>query len=218
MLKIFGDSIYVLAEMFYKQALLTGGNIVPIHKKSDKQNIENYRPISLLPTCGKIFERLIFNELFIYLSANKVISKYQSGLQPGDSCINQLLSITHEIFTSFDNGLETRSVFLVISKAFDKVWHKGLILKLKQNAISGEVLRILSGFLSNRKQGVVLNGKNLLWANVHAGVPQGSILGPLLFLIYTNDLSDNLASNAKSFADDTSLFLVVHDVNNSAKG
>ena len=225
MLKICRDSICVPLEMIFKQALLTGvfpsewkkGNIVPIHKKGDKQNIKNYRPVSLLPICGKIFERLIFNEMFIYFSANKLISKNQSGFQPGDSCINQLLSITHEIFTSFDNGLEVRSVFLDISKAFDKVWHEGLIFKLKQNGISGELLHILSNFLSNRKQRVVLNGQNSSWTNVHAGVPQGSILGPLLFLIYINDLSDNLTSNAKLFADDTSLFSVVHDVNTSAK-
>ena len=95
------------------------GNIALIHRKGDKQNIKNCRPVSLLPMCGKIFERLI-------------------SFQPGDSCINQLLSITHEIFTSFDNGSEVRSVSLDMSKAFDKVWHEGLIFKLKQNDISGE--------------------------------------------------------------------------------
>ena len=88
---------------------------------------------------------------------------------------------------------------------------------MKQNDISGELLHTLSDFLSNRKQMVVLNGQNSSWTNVHAGVPQGSILGPLLFLIYINDLWDNLTSNAKHFADDTSLFSVVHDVNTSAK-
>ena len=88
---------------------------------------------------------------------------------------------------------------------------------MKQNGISGELLHILSDFLSNRKQRIVLNGQNSSWANVHAGVPQGSILGPLIFLIYISDLSDNLTSNAKLFADDTSLFSVVHDVNTSAK-
>ena len=113
-------------------------NIVPIHKKGDKQHIKNYRPVSLLPIRGEIFERLIFNEKFIYFSTDKLISKNQSGFQPGDSCINQLLSITHEMFTSFDNGLELRSVFLDISKAFDKVWHEGLIFKLKQNSIFSE--------------------------------------------------------------------------------
>ena len=78
--------------------------------------------------------------MFIYFSANKLISKNQSGFQPGDSCINQLLSITHEIFTSFDNGLEVRNVFLDISKAFDKVWHEGLIFKLKQKGISSHLI------------------------------------------------------------------------------
>ena len=85
-----------------------------------------------------MFERTIFNKIVICFSANKLISKNQSGFQPGDSCINQLLSITHEIFTSFDNGSEVRSVSLDMSKAFDKVWHEGLIFKLKQNDISGE--------------------------------------------------------------------------------
>ena len=211
-------------ETIFKQALLTAvfpsewkkGNIVPIHKKGNRQNVKKYRPVSLLLICGKISERLIFNEMFIYFSVNKLISKNQSGFQLGDSCINQLLSITHKIFTSFDNGLEVRSVFLDICKAFDKVWYEGLIFKLKQNSISGELLHVLSNFLSNRKQRVVLNGQKSSWTNVHAGVPQGSIVGPLLFLIYINNLSDNLTNNAKLFAGDT-LFSVVHDVNTSAK-
>ena len=183
---------------------------------SDKQNIRNYRPVSLLAICGKVFERLIFNEIFKYFSVNKLISKNQFGFQSSDSCINQLLSITQKLFTFFDNRIEVRTVSLDISKAFDKVWHEGLIFKLKQNDISGGLLRIFSHFLSNRKQRVALNVQNSLWTNVHAGVSQGSILSLLLFLIYINDLLDNLTSNAKLFADDTSLFSVFHDVNTSA--
>ena len=113
------------------------------------------------------------------------------------------------------DGFEVKSVFLDISKAFDKVWHEGIIFKLQQNGISHDLLNILSDFLRNRKQRVMPNGQPSLWTNVNAGVPQGSILGPLLFLIYINDLPDGLSSNAKLFADDASLFSVVHDINTS---
>ena len=154
--------------------------------------------------------------MFCFLLENNLISLNQYGFKPGDSCINQLLSITHEIFQSFDKGFEARSVFQDTSKAFDKVWRKGLIFKLSQNGISGNLLDVLSDFLSDRKQRVVLNSQKSTWENVNAGIPQGSILGPLLFLIYINDLSGNLSSKAKLFADDTSLFNVAHDINTSA--
>ena len=174
--------------------------------------MENYRPVSLLPICGKIFERLIYNSLFKFFIANELIFCKQSGFKPDDSSINQLLSITHEIYKFFDDEYEVRVVFLDMSKAFDKVWHNGLIYKLKQNGVSGDLLRWITDFLDDRKQRVVLNGQYSSWASVKAGVPQGSILGPLFFLIFINDLSDNLISNPKLFADDTYLFSVVQDM------
>ena len=106
-------------------------------------------------------------------------------------------------------------VFLDISKAFDKVWHEGIIFKLKKNGISGKLLSVLSDFLKDRKQIVILSGQVSSWTGVNAGVPQGSILGPLLFLIYINDLADGLSSNVKLFADDKSLFSVTHDASTS---
>ena len=115
---------------------------------------------------------------------NELISPNQSGFKPGDSCINQLLAITHEIYKSFEDRYEVRGIFLYISKAFDKVWHEGLIFKLKQNGKSGNLLNLLCDFLRNRKQRVLLNGQVSDWSDVRAGVPQGSTLGPLLFLIY----------------------------------
>ena len=112
-----------------------------------------------------------------------------------DSSINQLFCITHDIYQSFDDGLETRAVFLDISKAFNKIWHEGLLYKLKHNGISGNLLNVITGFLRLRKQRVVLNGQHSVWVKIEVGVPQGSIQGPLFFLIYINDLSDDLTSN-----------------------
>ena len=187
-------------------------NIVLIHKEGDKQCLKNYRPFSLLPVGGKILERLIFNEMFRFFIANNLISSNQSGFKPGDACINQLLSITHEICKSFDNGFKLRGVFLDITKAFDKVWREGIIFKLKQNGISGKLLSVLSDFLKDRKQRVTLNGQVYLWTGVNAGVPQVSILGHLLFLVYINDLADSLSSNVKLFADDITIFSVIHNL------
>ena len=131
---------------------------MPIHKKNDRQCLKNYRPVSLLPICGKILERLIFNEMFLLFIKNVLILQNQSGFKTGDSCVNQLLSLMHEIYKSFDDGFDLRSVYLDISKALDKVWHEDIIFKLKQNGISGELLNLLCDFLMNRKQRVVLNG------------------------------------------------------------
>ena len=143
-------------------------------QKSDKQSLKNYRLISLLPILGKSFERIIYNTIFEHLTTNELISDNQSGFKPGDSCVNQLLSINHEIYLSLDNGLEVRGVFLDISKAFDKVLHEGLTLKLNQYGILEDLLRLIKCFLKNRTQFVVLNGQTAYWPNVLAGVPQGS--------------------------------------------
>ena len=108
-----------------------------------------------------------------------------------------------------------RGVFLDISKAFNKVWHDGLIIKLKSYGIEGELLLLLKNYLHNRKQRVVLNGQTSEWERIYSEVPQRSVLGPLLFLIYINDLPDGITSMCKIFADDASLFLKVLDVNES---
>ena len=139
-----------------------------------------------------------------------MLSKHQSGFRPGDSCIYQLLAIRHDIFLRFDSGpsLETRGVFLDISKAFDRIWHDGLLFKLKEN---GNLLELIKSFLRDRVQRVTFNGTISDWECIRAGEPQGSILGSLFFLIYINDLATDLKLNVKLFADDTSLFSVVSD-------
>ena len=193
-------------------------NVTPIFKKGDKQLIKNYRPISLLLICGKIFEKIIFNNLYAYLHTNNLISKNQSGFRPGDSTTNQLLYLLDEIHQAFDSteSLEVRAVFLDISKAFDKVWHEGLIFKLEQNGVSGNMLKLFQNYLSNRKQRVVLNGSCSDYSSIESSVHQGSVLCPLLFLVYINDLERNIKSNVKFFADDTMLFSVVKDPKISA--
>ena len=202
-------------KIIFNQCLQTGRlpndwkkNVIPVFKKGDKQILKNYRPISLVPVCGKILEKLIFNKAFKFFTENYLISLIRSGFKPGNSCINQLWPITHDTYKPFDCGKEVRDVFLDVLKAFDKVWYDAIIFKLEQNGISGNLHKTLHDFLINIKQRVVLNGQVYSWSNVKAGVPQGLILGPLLFLVYVNDLAKGLSSNAELFADDTSLFSV----------
>ena len=139
--------------------------------------------MALLPICAKIFEKLIFNALYFFFEDHKLPNPCQSGFKKNDSCIKQLLSITHEIYSAFNcnPSLEVRAVFLDLSKAFDKVWHDGLIYKLKSLGISGSLLKIIQNYFDNRFQRVLSNGQTSEWKSVKAGIPHGSVLGPLFF-------------------------------------
>ena len=153
-----------------------------------------------------------------FLGGNNLLNLNQSGFRPNDSCESQLLSIVY-IYSSFNchQSLEVRGIVLDISKVFDRVWHKGLLYKIQSTGISGTSLKLIESFLSGRYQLVLMNGQASSWSPVLARVPQGSILGPLLFLIYMSDLSHNLSSTAKLFADGTSVFFIVHDIDQSRK-
>jgi hypothetical protein len=220
MLKLCPAEVSIPLSLIFQRCINTGkfpdswklANVQPIHKKNDRQIKTNYRPISLLPLCGKILEKIIFDQVYAFLDQNRLISTLQSGFRPGDSCIYQLISITSDIYKNFEKQDETRAVFLDISKAFDKVWHEGLIHKLKTNGISGNLLKFFENYIFNRYQRVTLNGSESSWRSISAGVPQGSVLGPLLFLVYINDLTENIKSQMRLFADDSSIFTPVKNV------
>ncbi len=192
-------------------------NVTPVYKKEDPTLPSNYRPISLLSCLGKVMERCIHKYVFNYISANNLLTPFQSGFIPRDSTTNQLLSMYHTFCEAVDEGKEIRVVFCDISKAFDRVWHKGLIYKLRILGINGTLLKWIENYLSGRRQRVVINGQHSEWKQVTAGVPQGSILGPLLFLVYINDIVNNIQSPIRLFADDTSLFIIVDDPVDSAQ-
>ena len=191
-------------------------NVTPVHKKGDLSLVSNYRPISLLNSVAKLFEKLVFKYLYNHLQDNNMLSSLQSGFIPGDSTVNQLAYLYHIFTEALDAGKEVRTVFCDISKAFDRVWHEGLIYKLKAAGVSGDVLRWFQSYLSGRRQRVVLQGSLSEWVYIKAGVPQGSILGPLLFLLYINDIVKNIGSNIRLFADDTSLFIIVDNPTTAA--
>ena len=186
-------------------------NVTPVYKKGDRQIITNYRPISLISVLGKLQERIVFKSLFKFLSQNKLLTWHNSGFKPMDSAMNQLILVTHKIYTAIDNGQDVSIAFLDISKAFDRVWHRGLVNKLKTIGIRGQLLKWLTDYLENRCQRVVINGVQSPWLTIKAGVPQGSILGPLLFLVYVNDIVTNITSDIYLYADDTILMRIVTD-------
>ena len=176
-------------------------------QKGSKSDKNNYRPISLLPTLSKLCESVMHKRLLDHCIENNVISIKQAAYLKGDSTVNQLLYIVDKIKKSWTKGDLTHGIFLDVKAAFDKVWHKGLIAKLNQININGKLLDLFTSYLNNRQQIVVVDGQKSEKQQVKAGIPQGSRLGPLLFIIYINDITENIESDILIFADDTSLLV-----------
>ena len=202
--------------------------VFPLYKKDEKSDPNNYRQISVLPAVAKVFERIIYNQLYGYVSSNHLLTKHQSGFRSLHSTVTALLDATNEWYLNIDQGNTNAVVFLDLAKAFDTVSHEILLRKLELYGISGLTLNWFRSCLSERKQVCVVAESTSQARNIACGVPQGSILGPLLFLIYINDLPACLkfaTARMYMYVDDTSITIssksttrlhqeLNHDLNN----
>ena len=163
---------------------MKNARVVQVFKSRDLSTVSNYRPISILPCLSKLLERIMYNQLYDYLVQNKILYKKQFGFQNKHSTDHAVIQLTDEILKSFDQNLFTLGVFIDLSKAFDTVDHNILIKKLE---LENNNLKFFKSYLSDRKQRVSFKNTHSQLTPIVCGVPQGSILGPLLFLIYVND-------------------------------
>ena len=184
-------------------------NITPIHKKENRNDPANYRPISLTCVCCKLMEHIAVCNFMRHLEANHILNPNQHGFRKGLSCETQLVEFSHALLTNMHIGHQTDIIILDFAKAFDKVNHNKLIYKLKAHRVDVLTVEWIEAFLSSRSQVVVLDGTSSDSVPVTSGVPQGSVLGPALFLLYTNDLPDTIDSQVRLFADDTVLYRTI---------
>ena len=184
-------------------------NITPVYKKGDKHCVANYRPISLTCILCKVLEKIIHRKLYSLLESHHVLSDAQFGFRAKLSTVSLLLSVVHDWADTLNHRLSTHCIFIDFAKAFDSVPHERLLLKLEAIGITGALLQWFQAFLTTRRQRVVINGQFSNWSKVSSGVPQGSILGPLLFILYINDISSIVNARAKLFADDVTLYATI---------
>ena len=218
--KILKEMADVVAEpltIIYNKSLSEGkvpadwkhANVAPIFKKGQKYDPANYRPISLTCIASKVMEHIICSSLMRHAGQNGIFYALQHGFRDRRSCETQLLEFVQDVVTNMQDGLQTDVCVLDFSKAFDKVGHRRLVRKLEWYGIGGSVNRWIADFLRNRTQSVLVDGLSSSKVPVLSGVPQGSVLGPCLFLYYINDIAEQLTSTTRLFADDTMIYMAV---------
>ena len=203
--------------LLYRASIIQGAvpsdwkmaNIVPIFKKGSKSSPSNYRPISLTSICCKILEHIIYSGISHHLEEYNVIHDEQHGFRSGRSCETQLLITIHDFANNLNNQKQTDAILLDFTKAFDKVSHRRLCSKLFHYGIRGTLLSWINDFLTGRTQRVLVDGCCSDDTSVTSGVPQGTVLAPLLFLMFINDLPENIASSIKLYADDVLIYRTI---------
>ena len=187
-------------------------NIIPLFKKGSRNNSVNYRPVSLTSVICKLLETLIRDHMMAFLVKNKLINTSQHGFLKARSCLTNLLCFFEEITKLVDDGSPVDVIYLDFQKSFDKVPHQRLILKLKSHGMGNSIINWIEQWLTHRRQRVVVDGEVSSWKSVLSGVPQGSVLGPILFLVYINDLEEGVTGKILKFADDTKLLTKIKEI------
>ena len=191
----------------------TTANVTPVFKKGSKSDPSNYRPISLTSVVCKCLEHVIHRHIMFHIEKHQILTDCQHGFRKNRGCDTQLLITVDDIARSVEKGKQVDAVLLDFSKAFDRVPHQRLLIKLKHYGITGNLNKWISNFLTTRSQRVVLEGEFSTTAEVISGVPQGTVLGPLLFLLYVNDIPSYVSSKTRLFADDGLLY---REINSSS--
>ena len=223
-LKTLSTEIAPILTTIFKHSMKSGcvptswkkANVSAIYKKGEHYKPSNYRPVSLTSVPCKVMEHIVVSHVMSHLETNNILKENQHGFRKKRSCETQLLELTDSLLSSLDKGLRTDMVVLDFAKAFDKVNHSLLTYKLQQYGVRGQTNKWIKDFLTDREQVVVVDGCRSSSIHVKSGVPQGSVLGPCLFLCYINDLPDKVTSNTRLFADDTAIDRIIRSEEDSA--